>query len=234
LSSIKNFGEGISEAIIAEREARGAFTSLSDFLSRVGSKNLNRKSLESLIKCGALDSLSPSLHKRGTLLENIEILLAFHREATAVAPQDSLFGALIAPPPLTLPEGKPVSLIDKLAWEKELLGIYVSGHPLDAYEAMTKKASLTIAKIKAEPQTGQLIILPVLISVVRSILTKSGEKMAFITVSDKTDSIEAVVFPKLLKEHALVVTPDTCLLIKGKVTVRNGEPSIAIEELKPL
>jgi DNA polymerase-3 subunit alpha len=234
LSSIKNFGEGISEAIITEREARGAFTSLSDFLSRVGSKNLNKKSLESLIKCGALDSLSPSLHKRGTLLENIDTLLAYHREATAVAPQDSLFGALSAPPALTLPEGKPISLIDKLAWEKELLGIYVSGHPLDAYEAMTKKASLTIAKIKAEPQTGMLIILPVLVSVVRSILTKSGEKMAFITVGDTTDSIEAVVFPKLLKEHAAIITPGTCLLIKGKVSVRNGEPSLAIEELKPL
>jgi len=234
LSSIKNFGEGISEAIITERKAHGQFTSLSDFLSRVGSKNLNRKSLESLIKCGALDSLSPSLHKRGTLLENIETLLAFHKDATAVAPQDSLFGALMAPPPLTLPEGKAVSLIDKLAWEKELLGIYVSGHPLDAYEAMTKKASLTIAKIKSEPQTGQLIILPVLVSVVRTILTKGGEKMAFITVGDTSDSIEAVVFPKLLKEHALVITPGTCLLIKGKVSVRNDEPSLAIEELKPL
>ncbi|OYV27813.1 MAG: hypothetical protein B7W98_00955, partial [Parcubacteria group bacterium 20-58-5] len=146
LSSIKNFGDGISEAIIAERKANGPFTSLSDFLSRVGSKNLNRKSLESLIKCGALDSLTAAAHKRGTLLENIETLLAFHREATAVAPQESLFGALIAPPPLVIPDGKATSLLDKLAWEKELLGIYVSGHPLDAYESMTKKASLSIKK----------------------------------------------------------------------------------------
>ncbi|MFA6502715.1 MAG: DNA polymerase III subunit alpha [Candidatus Paceibacterota bacterium] len=234
LSSIKNFGEGISEAIIAERKAHGQFASLSDFLSRVGSKNLNRKSLESLIKCGALDSLSPALHKRGTLLENIETLLAFHREATAVAPQDTLFGALIAPPPLTLPEGAPVSLTLKLAWEKELLGIYVSGHPLDAHEAITKKAHLTIKEIKEDPKTGQLIILPVLVSVVRTILTKSGEKMAFLTVGDTTESIEAVIFPKLLKEHAATVAPDVCLLIKGKVSVRNGEPSIAIDELKPL
>src|SRR3989338_1723251 len=79
LSSIKNFGDGISEAIIAERKAHGPFKTLSDFLSRVGSKNLNRKSLESLIKCGALDSLSPSESGRGALLENIEALLAFHR-----------------------------------------------------------------------------------------------------------------------------------------------------------
>ncbi|MCX6789928.1 MAG: OB-fold nucleic acid binding domain-containing protein, partial [Candidatus Kaiserbacteria bacterium] len=63
---------------------------------------------------------------------------------------------------------------------------------------------------------------------------KSGEKMAFLTIADKTESIEAVIFPKLLKEHAALIVPDACLLIKGKVTVRNGEPSIAIDELKPL
>ncbi|MFI5260705.1 MAG: DNA polymerase III subunit alpha [Candidatus Paceibacteria bacterium] len=234
LSSIKNFGEGISEAIIAERKSGGAFASLSEFLSRISSKNLNRKSLESLIKCGALDSLNPGEHKRGTMLENIDTMLAYHREATATAPQDSLFGAFMAPPPLTLPLGRATSLLDKLSWEKELLGIYISGHPLDAYEEITKKAGTSIAKIKEEPKTGTLIILPVLVSVVRSILTKGGEKMAFITLGDKTDSIEAVVFPKLFKEHALVIEPGVCLLIKGKVTVRNGEPSIAIEELKPL
>jgi DNA polymerase-3 subunit alpha len=234
LSSIKNFGDGISEAIIAERKAHGPFKNLSDFLSRVGSKNLNRKSLESLIKCGALDSLIPSDHKRGTLLESVEILLEFHREATATAPQNSLFGALISPPPLTLPVGKPISLLDKLAWEKELLGIYISGHPLDAHEAVVKKAHFTIKKIKEEPQPGMLIILPVLILEVRTILTKSGEKMAFLKVEDTSESIEAVVFPKLFKEHAAIIVPGTCLLIKGKISVRNGEPSLAIEELKPL
>ena len=234
LSSIKNFGDGISEAIISERKAHGPFASLSDFLSRVGSKNLNRKSLESLIKCGALDSLAPDESGRGTLLESIEKLLAFHREATAVAPQDSLFGALIAPPPLILPKGSPTSLLDKLAWEKELLGIYVSGHPLDAHETVTKKAHLTIQKIKEEPQQSQPFILPLLVGVVRPILTKSGEKMAFVTVEDTTDSIETVIFTKLFKEHAAILVPGTCILAKGKVSIRNGETTLAIDELKPL
>lgn len=234
LSSIKNFGEGISQAIITERKAHGHFTSLSDFLSRVGSKNLNKKSLESLIKCGALDSLAPEAGGRGALLEHIETLLAFHKEATATAPQDSLFGTLMAPPPLALPEGIPVSLTTKLAWEKELLGIYVSGHPLDAHANITKKAGLTIAKIKEEPRSGMLIILPVLVSVVRTILTKGGEKMAFMTVEDATDSIETVVFSKLFKEHATALVPGACILVKGKVSIRNGETTLAIDELKPL
>ncbi len=235
LSSIKNFGEGISEAIIAERKAHGPFTTLSEFLSRVGSKNLNRKSLESLIKCGALDSLSPSEGGRGILLENIETLLAFHREATALAPQDSLFGTLVTSVPLTLPTmGRPVSLLDKLVWEKELLGIYVSGHPLDAHAAIAKKAVLSISKIKEEPQPGMSLILPVLVTIVRSILTKSGEKMSFITIEDTTASIEAVVFPKLFKEHSNTIVPGACFLVKGKVSVRNGETSIAVEDLKLL
>lgn len=234
LSSIKNFGEGISEAIINERKQRGPFKNLSDFLSRVGSKNLNRKSLESLIKCGALDSLSPVEGGRGTLLENIETLLAYHRETTAQAPQDSLFGMMSELPPIILPSGKPVSLLDKLAWEKELLGIYVSGHPLDAHETVTKKAALTIAKIKAEPQSGMLIILPVLISAVRTLLTKGGEKMAFVTVEDATESIETVIFPKMFKEHGNIITTGTCILIKGKVSIRNGETTLAIEGIKAL
>jgi len=231
LSSIKNFGDGISESIIAERKAHGHYKTLSDFLSRVGSKNLNRKSLESLIKCGALDSLNPS---RGTLIENIETILSYHREATASAPQDSLFGASMSLPELVLPVGKPISLIDKLVWEKELLGIYVSGHPLDAHTSVTKRAALSIAKIKEERQSGMLVILPVLVTIVRSLLTKSGEKMAFITVEDTTDSIEAVVFPKLLKTHTNTIVPGACLLAKGKVSIRSGEVTLAIEELKPL
>ncbi len=231
LSSIKNFGDGISASIIEERTAHGSYTSLTDFLSRVGSKNLNRKSLESLIKCGALDSLGD----RGAMLGSIEELLAYHREATAVAPQESLFGASLgSAPSLTLRPGKPISLIDKLSWEKELLGIYVSGHPLDAHAGLISKTSITLAQIKIEPKTGMAIALPVLVVDVRAILTKTGEKMAFIKIEDKTDSLEAVVFPKLFKLHASSIVSGQCLLVKGKVSVRNGEPSLAIEDLKPL
>jgi len=238
LSSIKNFGDGISETIIAERKARGLFKNLSDFLSRVGSKNLNRKSLESLVKCGALDSLG----ERGALFENIDDLLTYYREATAIAPQDSLFsagsapfgGGLLSTPSLSLRPSKPVSLSEKLAWEKELLGIYVSGHPLDAHATLATKAKHSIADIKKEPQPGMMVILPALIISVRSILTKSGEKMAFIKLEDATDSIEAVVFPRTFKEHAAAIISGACLLVKAKVSYRGGETSLAIEDLKVL
>ncbi|MGE5540728.1 MAG: DNA polymerase III subunit alpha [Bacillota bacterium] len=236
LTTIKNFGEAISQAIIEERNARGPFQDLSDFLSRVRSKNLNRKSLECLIKSGALDSLAKDKGGRAHLLMHIETLLSFHRDATAESPQDSLFSAAhFAPPTLNLPASdRTDSLADKLAWEKELLGIYVSGHPLDSHGVMTDKASTTIAAIKEEPRPGIPVILPVLVQEVRTILTKSGEKMAFVKFEDRSSSIEGVIFPKLYKERGAAVASGTCVLVKATVSNRNGELSLAIENLKAL
>jgi DNA polymerase-3 subunit alpha len=232
LTSIKNFGEGISQAIIAERERGGPFTSLSDFLSRIGSKNLNKKSLESLIKCGALDTFGSRAH----LMAHIETLLAFHRDATATAPQDSLFGSLISTAPvLTLPaDTHETTLTDKLIWEKELLGIYVSGHPLDSYAEKTGKAGISIKEIQEDPKAGMTVILPVLVLESRPILTKKGDKMAFVKFEDKSGSIEGVVFPKLYKEHASLISTGTCLLLKAQVSNRNGEISLTVENLKAL
>jgi len=230
LSSIKNFGEGIAEAIISERDAHGPFASLSDFLCRVGSKNLNRKSLEALIQCGALDAFG----NRGHLLKHIETLLTFHRDATAPASQDSLFGTMSAPV-LTLPPGDDTTTLkEKLAWERELLGIYVSGHPLDAHGDKTTKAHVTIGSILAESSAGLPVILPVLIDEVRTVVTKKGEKMAFLKLEDKSGSIEAVVFPKLYKEHTKLFEVGACILIKATISKRNGETSLALENVKAI
>ena len=229
LTSIKNFGEGISRAIIEEREKAGPFKDLSDFLARVGSKNLNKKSLESLVKSGALDRFG----ERGHLMANMDQLLAFHKEATAESPQDSLFA--FAAPTLSLPPaGRETSLSEKLLWEKELLGIYVSGHPLDAHTDKTAKAGTTIAAIRHEPKPGFTVILPVLVDEVKTLLTKKGEKMAFLKVSDKSDSIEAVIFPKTYQEHQGIIATGNCLLVKANVSGRNGETSLSIENLKLL
>jgi DNA polymerase-3 subunit alpha len=231
LSSIKNFGEGIAEAILEERGAHGTFSTLAEFLSRVAAKSLNRKSLESLIKCGALDRYGD----RTYLLEHVETLLAFHRDATMQAPQDSLFGALALTPTLLLsPQTQTTSLTEKLLWEKELLGIYVSGHPLDAHTATVDRATLSIKSIKENPEEGRAVILPVLVSQVKTHLTKKGDKMAFVRFEDKEDFIEAVVFPKLFKEHIESAVVGNCLLVKGTVSIRNGETTLAIENLKKL
>lgn len=237
LTTIKGFGEGISQAIITERKAKGPFKSLSEFLSRVESKSLNKKGLEALIKCGALDSIAGE-QTRGSLLIHIETLLAFHRDATATHAQDSLFGSLDLSPTLTLPPVDPsireISLTEKLIWEKELLGIYISGHPLDAHSDKLSMASMTIADVLKNVKAGTHLILPVLVAEVRPVLTKTGDRMAFVRFDDKTDSIESVIFPKTFKEKSELVTVGTCLLIKGTVSNRNGEISFAVEDLKAL
>jgi DNA polymerase-3 subunit alpha len=236
LTTIKNFGEGISQSIIEERKRGGQFASLSEFLSRLTVKSLNRKSLESLIKCGALDNFEDT-GGRANLLANIELLLAFHRDATAEHPQDSLFGAigLSLAPKLVLPITNPeTSLSENLLWEKELLGIYISGHPLDAHEETLAKSQMTLSTIIADPKGGMPIIMPVLVSEVKVVVTKKGDRMAFVKFEDRTDSIEAVLFPKVLKEYSAMVTPGMCLLIKGAVSTRNGETSLTIEKMKAL
>ena len=227
LSSIKNFGEGISEAIIEERTKNGSFKDLADFLLRIGSRNLNKKSLEALIQCGAMDRYG----ERGHLMANLDTLLAFHREASAPKAQDSLFS--FAAPTLTLPEtGTPQTLLEMLHAEKELLGIYISGHPLDAYADTVKKSALSIGQIQSDPSAGLPVILPVLVSEVRTILTKKGEKMAFIKLEDKTGTMEAVIFPKLYKEKGSLIETGVCLIVKASVTIRNGEVSLALDNLK--
>jgi DNA polymerase-3 subunit alpha len=141
LYSIKNFGEGIGEAIITERTDHGRFVSLADFLKRIKNKNLNKKSLEALIKCGALDALG----ERGQMLHNIEYLLEFSREHASTQAQSSLFGVL-GDSELSLVPASQTQRKERLMWEKELLGLFVSGFPLDPWkEKMEARKSSDIS-----------------------------------------------------------------------------------------
>lgn len=232
LSSIKNFGEGISQSILNERNSGGRFTSLSDFLTRIDDKNLNKKSLESLIKCGALDRFG----ERGHLLANIDMLLEYHKEVSKPqGPQDSLFGLSVSgPATLRLNDAPLASQRDRLLWEKELLGIYVSGHPLDKYRDELKKRGEIIKLKSGTTKEGMMVVFGGIIEETRSLLTKNGEKMAFVKIADFTDSIEGVVFPKVFKDHSDKLVADVCVAIKGKFSTRNGTPSILIENMKVL
>lgn len=232
LTTIKNFGEGIAEAIITERKQNGPFSSLSDFLTRVHDKNLNKKSLEALIASGAFDRFE----ERGKMYANIDHLLAFNKEHIAgkEANQDSLFGALATPMnDLVLADAEDVSTEQKLVWEKELLGVYVSGHPLDAFaDELSKRAS--IAQIKGDGRNGIPVVTAGMIESIRELLTKKGDRMAFIALSNHTDSIEMVAFPEVFQTHREMLMPGTCVAVKGKLNIRNEEPSILVDRLKVL
>ncbi|MBV9349765.1 MAG: DNA polymerase III subunit alpha, partial [Patescibacteria group bacterium] len=235
LSSIKNFGEGAAEAIIAEREKNGRFASLADFLSRVPGNAVNRRALESLIKSGVFDAFA----RRGVLMANIEKILAYARDAGAAAPanQDSLFGSLPsaqAPRDIALDHAPEAPRDVMLAWEKELLGIYVSGHPMDRFNEALEKYPHSILNARREDRNGYPLVVGGVVESVKTIFTKKGDRMGFITLSDKESSIESVAFPEIYKTNRDALVEGKCILLKGKFSKRNGEPSILIEKVKAL
>ncbi len=230
LMSIKNFGEGIAHSIVEERKQNGDFTSLTDFLSRVEDRNLNKRALEALIKSGSLDRFE----SRASMLENLETLLSYHKEThTGSKEQGSLFGDSTALAGLTLPDAEPLSLTQKLLWEKELLGLYISGHPMDVHKAkLSGKPNLS--EVKKKTRAGVTTVIAGVIEEVKVILTKKGDKMAFVKISDKSDSVEAVVFPKTFAKNAEILQTEKCILLKGKLSRRDGELSFQVDAVKAL
>jgi DNA polymerase-3 subunit alpha len=234
LCTIKNLGTEIAEAIVTERKLNGPFASLADFLERVKHKNLNRKSLEALIQTGALDSLG---YERGQLLGNLEDLIAFHQEFVhADSDQTSLFGLLGAGasiPQLRLKDYPPASATEKLAWEKDLLGLYVSGHPLDAHRSKFKENENTIKQAKEKTENAGVIIAG-LVEEVKPIITKKGSAMAFVRLADFTGAIEVVVFSDAYAKFRELLVPEKCIAIRGRLSIREGEATVVAEAIKPL
>jgi DNA polymerase-3 subunit alpha len=231
LYSIKNFGRGVADAIIAERKSGGRFASLSDFLSRVKDQNLNKKGLESLIQCGALDSLG----ERGVMLYSIELLLQYHRDSSKEQSQDSLFVGLgLEAGQLHLPNATSATLKEKLAWEKELLGLYVSGHPLDRFKEKLAKRTMNLSELRSKLTPGMTVVAAGMIEGVRTILTRGGDQMAFVKLVDMSGSIEAAVFPRVYAEHKNILKPETVVALKGRLSTRNGELSMVADKMKVL
>lgn len=232
LTTIKNFGEGIAKSIVDERKKNGEYKSLSDFLKRIKDKNLNKKSLESLIKTGAMDIFGD----RNLLLHNLDRLLQFNKEETKDnGDQNSLFAGTneIKATEIKLEPAEDASQANKLMWEKELLGLYISGHPLDTYKHKLEGREINIKKIKDSVKDKAPVVLGGIIEEARPVMTKKGEKMFFLKVSDLTDSIEAVAFPKIInEENSDIFNTENCVVIKGTVSIRDGEKSILIDKIK--
>ena len=241
LTTIKNFGEGIAHAIVEERKVNGPFTSLANFLTRVHDKDLNKKSIEALVMTGAFDSFD----ERGKLYTATDYLLEFNREHVAgrETGQDSLFGLMMsAEDSLQIPDAPPATKEQKLLWEKELLGVYVSGHPLDTFkeevqkrtriseikQAVEEKQEIQIVRFKGEVVTTGLV------ESIKELLTKKGDRMAFIRLADQKDYIETVAFPEVYHQNRLLLQPGQCIAIKGKLSIRNDEPSVLLDKVKSL
>ncbi len=230
LGAIKNVGSNIVDAIITEREARGRFSSLTDFAERVKHKDFNKKSLESLIKCGALDELG----ERNQLLANLETILEFNRETQKAQSggQASLFS--MAPEvqlaSFRLKPADPAEKRDRLQWERELLGLYVSEHPFQDYAEKFKSKNVIALKDLTANMRNQKVFVGGLVSGIQKIVTKSGEPMLFVKLEDIAGRTEILVFPKTLAKNPAVWQEEKILLVRGRVSDKDGAPKILCED----
>ncbi len=235
LDAIKNVGHGAAEEILRARdESGGKFTDLNQYCKLVNPHIVNRKALESLIKSGALDSFE----NRSTLVNNMDNILALSAklQKDSQAGQVDLFGeAAIDKMGARLILEEPAvefSLSDQLLWERELLGLYLSHNPLEAYEEILNNLAKPVSSITKDTD-NKVITVGGSITQIREISTRNGSKMAFAKLADSSGEIEVVVFPKTYTSRQEIWQRDNVLIVKGKIDFsRSEEPKILAEEAR--
>ncbi|NCO44620.1 DNA polymerase III subunit alpha, partial [Candidatus Wolfebacteria bacterium] len=236
LLAIKNVGLNIVEAIIRERQVGGPFQNLNDFLCRVRHKDLNKKSLESLIRVGVFDSLNT---ERGHLSSNLDNILSFCQniKKSQNSSQVSLFGTNYHTPAFLEKKSdeniQAVSSKEKLAWEKELLGLYISGHPLKQYlEKLQNYKVRSIKEIlakKGESNSNGYQIAGVIFKVER-IISKLGQPILFVKIEDLSGALEIVVFSDTLAKNPTVWRENNVIIAHGRLSWRNNEPKFICQQ----
>ncbi len=233
LLAIKNVGSEITRIIIEERTRNGPFKSFEDFLGRIQHKDLNKKSLESLVKSGAFDSLGV---ERKQALENMDEIIKFAgamRKSGADA-ANSLFGLQAPALTLKMKPAEPASRGEKLVWEKELIGFFISDHPMNAYkDTLEHYKCRPIAEIAETTDEKRTVRTSGLISKMKRITTKSGQPMIFATLEDAAGSaIEVVVFNSVLEKTSQAWADNACVIVDGHMSHRDGETKLLCENAK--
>ncbi|PJE59863.1 MAG: DNA polymerase III subunit alpha, partial [Candidatus Portnoybacteria bacterium CG10_big_fil_rev_8_21_14_0_10_44_7] len=234
LTAVKNVGQNIVAALVAEREKGGPFKSITDLVSRVQDKDLNKKSLESLTKCGALDSLGD----RNEFLFNMENILSFAREIQKAKKngQTNLFEVLAQN---GAPHQNEIRLLpapaagrqEKLAWEKELLGLYVSEHPYRLHAPRLFRQ--TIPCNQCSPAlNGQPVKIGGVITKIQKIITKAGQPMLFVKIEDLTGWLEALVFPKTLEKTATLWQEGRVVVAGGRLSDKDDVPKLLCDAVR--
>ncbi|MEK7618376.1 MAG: DNA polymerase III subunit alpha [Patescibacteria group bacterium] len=253
LNAVKNLGSDVIAKIIEARQRHEStdlhpndanqdkvgsirvnngqfFKSLEDFLFRAHVKNFNKKSWEALVKAGALDAFG----ERNQLLAGTENVLDFVREhfKSEEQGQSSLFGKSLQVGKLTLKKVEPAAKEEKLAWEKELLGMYVSAHPLDNYtKVLSHLASIRTLKTSVD---GSTVTVGGIIAKLRKTLTKKNDPMAFVTLEDAGGKAEVLVFPKIMEKSLEFLKADKVVQVTGRLSIEEENLTIIADELKDL
>lgn len=240
LTAVKNVGENVARAIIKCREEKGRFVSFSDFCEKMEQAQLNKKAVESLIKSGAFDSQGA---KRSQLMRIYEDVLsrAHKNQKQAAQGQLSLFEMIDGGEAMDddLPDIPEYPQSEILSMEKEVLGLYLSGHPLKEYEdILNRKTTLKSSDLKGDEidiEDNSQVTVGGIITDIKMKSTKGEKLMAFITLEDLTGSMEIIAFPTVYEKFSDRLKQDSKVLIRGRVDLKEEEmPKIIAEEIEPL
>jgi DNA polymerase-3 subunit alpha len=226
MNAVKNVGTGAVEEILRARQVSGSFADIETFLQEVNYRVVNRKAMESLIKSGAFDRYG----QRGTILHNMDLIVAFaaRLQKQANSGQVDLFGNAdnnenvervrlpLVPAPVALDKR------EELLWERELLGLYLSQHPLEAFSAFLSEQCVPLIELKPE-HDGKSICVGGVVTDIREIMTKNGQKMAFIKLEDQSAETEVILFPNAFQQTIGLWERDRVVLIRGKVNARDKD-----------
>ena len=231
LSAVKNVGENAIKNLLEVRKEGGNFKDLADLCDRINLHSVNSRALEALIKCGALDCLNKN---RQQLIEHLPLVVSWAQKSKGVSEQPTLFdlGTVRSPAPKP-PQINDFAPKEKLQFEKELLGFYVSAHPLKAIEKLAPKLGLdptpiTLNQFTEKPKGNVHVI--VMITEIKKVVTKKGDPMAILQIEDLTGKYEAVVFPKTYDNVNAALVTDTPLILKGKVDAKEEQLQLIVNE----
>jgi DNA polymerase-3 subunit alpha len=234
MNAVKNVGAGAVEEIVRARKESGRFKTIEDFVAAVNTRVVNRKALESLIRAGAFDTFDD----RSTLLHNLDIILAYGQrlQKERASGQTDLFGSSIddvitAKPVLKLdvPPAKHTPR-ELLTWERELLGLYLSQQPLEAFSTLLAEQTMPLDTLKPEHDGKQVVVGGVIVDA-REITTKNGAKMAFVKIEDEHSETEIILFPSTYQQTLGLWERDRIVIVRGKVNAKDREGNL-IQDVK--
>lgn len=245
LSAIKNIGKNVVDNMVEERRRGGRFKSLQDFIERMHGQDLNRRAMENFIKAGALDSLGGTRKQYITVFAQMMDYVAQDKK-NAMSGQMSLFDMMQEEEKqeyeIKLPNVGEFQEEASLAFEKEVLGVYISGHPLEKYEQMWKKnVSNSTSDFALDEETGQSnvkdgqrVVVGGMITAKRTMVTKRNEMMAFITIEDLLGTVEILIFPRAYEQCSSFLEIDNKVFVKGRVSAEDEKDAkIICEKIVP-
>ena len=241
MAAVKNIGRGLIRSVVAKRTEGGSFKSLEDFLTRMGEGELNKRAVENLIKCGAMDCFGNHRSELLAVYESMMDSLAISRKKNLEG-QLGLFGMLEDDDPSTsipIPKLPEISAADRMAMEKETTGLYLSGHPMDDYRALLKHTRVvpigTLMDGEGRYQDDQIMSVAGIVQTVKMKTTRSGSMMAYITLEDDTAAIEMLAFSNVLSQYGGYLKENSPVVITGRISLRDDkDPQIVINRARPM